>query len=330
LEFSKLWQRWELKPVANLKIMNYHGWQTLISNELAVYPLFQNEIARRVNQKLCTNVCVTGEPGIGKSYAAIDIVRTFEGTYISRTNYQRQYRFKVDQIVFTHSDYMDLLIKLKMGKAIVFDEPSYAMGKRDWFKDLQKVLVHTLESQRFLVHPLFIPIINMSLLDKTIRNYLIQFRIHVLGRGRAWVYRLKPSQTSEKVYHDFMCELFYHQYDSQLCNKNSCLGCKKMDSCQVFRAQYERKKRDTQFTRYEQAKDDALIKESKELTDKQLEAILIPSIDELISEKTGRISVHKLRLKLRKNKPPIRISTWKAYQIKGNLEALFPKKFDED
>ena len=310
----------------DLHIRNWNGWQTLECSELAVHPVWQREIARRVGQKLCTNVCVTGEPGIGKSYSAIDIARAFEGLYHPRGGGDLKGRFKVDQIVFTHSDYMELLIKLRMGKAIVFDEPSYAMGKRDWFKDLQKVLVHTLESQRFLVHPLFIPIINMSLLDKTIRNYLIQFRIHVLGRGRAWVYRLSPSQTSEKVYHNFMCELFYHQFDSHLCNKDSCLGCKKMDQCQVFRAQYERKKRTTQFERYEQAKDDALIKEAKELTERQLEEMLIPHLDELLSDRTGMINVGKLRLCLRKQK--VRISTWKAYQLKGNLEAAYPEKFD--
>lgn len=314
----------------DLHIRNWNGWQTLESAALAVRPIWQLEIARRVNMKLCTNVCVTGEPGIGKSYSAIDIARAFEGLYHPRHHpEQLKGRFKADQIVFTHSDYMELLLKLGMGKAIVFDEPSYAMGKRDWFKDLQKVLVHTLESQRFLVHPLFIPIINMSLLDKTIRNYLIQFRIHVLGRGRAWVYRLKPSQTSEKVYHDFMCELFYHQFDSHLCNLPSCLGCKKLDSCQVFRAQYERKKRATQFERYEQAKEDALIKEAKELTEKQIEDMLMPHIEEMISDRTGMISTAKMRMILRKLDPPIKISTWKAYQIKGNIEAAHPEKFEE-
>ena len=35
---------------------------------------------------------------------------------------------------------------MKMGKCIVFDEPSYALGKRDWYKEIQKVLVHTIES----------------------------------------------------------------------------------------------------------------------------------------------------------------------------------------
>ena len=205
-----------------LKIMNYHGWQALISEELAVYPMFQNEISRRVKKKLCTNIVVTGEPGIGKSYQAIDIARVAEGIYKSKPTGELKGRFKVEQIVFTHSEYMNLLIKLRMGKAIVFDEPSYAMGKRDWFKDLQKVLVHTLESQRFLVHPLFIPIINMSLLDKTIRNYLIQFQIHVMDRGRAWVYRVEPHKHTEKVYHKFVCELIYRQFDSHLCSKDSC------------------------------------------------------------------------------------------------------------
>jgi hypothetical protein len=311
-------------------VRNWNGWSCLESSTLAVRPIFQQEIARRVNAKLCTNVCVTGEPGIGKSYQAIDISRTYEGLYHRKPDGKLVGRFKPDQIVFTHSDYMNLLIKLRLGKGIVFDEPSYAMGKRDWFKDLQKVLVHTLESQRFLVHPLFIPIINMSLLDKTIRNYLIQFRIHVLGRGRAWVYRLKPSQTSEKVYHDFMCELFYHQYDSHLCSKDSCLGCKKMDDCQVFRAQYERKKRTTQFDRYEQAKEDALVKEAKDLTEKQIENMLLPYLDDLVSDRTGKLSVGKMRAKLRKLDPPVKISTWKAYQIKANIEADFPEKFDEE
>jgi len=288
----------------------------------------------RTNNKLATNVCVTGEPGIGKSYAAIDICRVFQGLY-KNSKGEIKDRFKVKQIVFTHSGYMELLIGLRLGLPIVFDEPSYAMGKRDWFKDLQKVLVHTLESQRFLIHPLYIPIINMSLLDKTIRNYLIQFQIHIVGRGHGLVYRMKPSQATDKVYRKFMCELFYHQFDSNLCDKDSCLGCKKMgdyeqpapEDCQIFRAQYERKKRSIQFERYDQAKDQALKKESQDLTENQIEEILLPELPELLNEKSGKLDVSKIRVFLRKS--GVIISTWKAYQIKGNIEAAHPEMFDE-
>lgn len=307
--------------------MNYNGFQTLVSSDLGVRPIFQDHIRWRTNHKLATNICVTGEPGIGKSYSAIDICRVFEGLYYSKAKHAWIQRFKEDQIVFTHSLYMELLIHLRMGKPIVFDEPSYAMGKRDWFKDLQKVLVHTMESQRFLIHPLFIPIINMSLLDKTIRSYLIQFQIHVLGRGHGYVYRLKPSQINDKIYRIFMCELYYHQFDSHLCAKDSCLGCKKLEKCPIFRAQYERKKKSTQIVRYEQAKDQAQAKESSDLTEPQLESILMPEIPQMLNEKTGKLDVSKMRMFLRAQ--GIIISSWKAYQIKGNLEAAHPDMFEQ-
>ncbi len=310
-----------------LKLMNYKGWQTLVSAELDVRPIFQDHIRWRTNNKLASNICVTGEPGIGKSYNATDIARVFEGLYYSKARGSWIQRFQIEQIVFTHSDYMELLLHLKLGKAIVFDEPSYAMGKRDWFQELQKVLVHTMESQRFLIHPLFIPIINMSLLDKTIRSYLIQFQIHVLGRGHAYVYRMKPSQATDKIYRIFMCELFYHQFDSHLCSKDSCLGCKQLEECQVFRAQYERKKKATQIVRYEQAKDQAQAKESRDLTEQQIEQILMPGIEQLRNEKTGKLDVSKMRVFLRDQ--GIIISTWKCYQVKGNIEASNPQMFDE-
>lgn len=310
----------------NLKVYNYHGWQTLMSSDLNVEPVFQRNIRWRTNQKLATNVVITGEPGIGKSYLAMDICRVFEGRYKTSSGKWKE-RFSVDQIVFTHSAYMELILKLKLGRPLIFDEPSYSMGKRDWFKDLQKVLVHTLESQRFLVHPLFIPIINMSLLDKTIRNYLIQYQIHVVGRGHGLVYRLSPSQSTDKVYRQFMCELYYHQFDYHLCQKDSCLGCKKMDTCKLFRAQYERKKRITQYERYEQAKDQALLKESSELTDKQIEEMVMENIDNLLNSK-GKINVSKMRLYLRKEKR-VKLTIWKAYNIKGLIEAAHPEKFEE-
>jgi len=313
--------------MGKLKVMNYNGYQTLVSSELAVRPIFQDHIRWRTNNKLATNICVTGEPGIGKSYLAMDIARVFEGLYKSSSGAWKQ-RFQLRQIVFTHSDYMELLLKLRMGKPIVFDEPSYAIGKRDWYQQLQKVLVHTLESQRFLIHPLFFPIINMSLLDKTIRSYLIQFQIHVLGRGHAYVYRMSPSQATDKIYREFMCELFYHLFDSKLCSRDSCLGCKKIESCQIFRAQYERKKRDTQIVRYEQAKDQAQQKESSELTDSQLETMVWNNIDKLLNSK-GKVDVSKMRYFLR-DEFKVHLSIWKGYNIKGLIEAAHPERFEEE
>ena len=316
------WESHKVEKAKKFKLMNFHGWEFLIASNMKISPFFSSQIAWRVHNKLATNIAVTGEPGIGKSYDACDMARINEG--LTRDGRDR---FSVDQIVFRQSAYLELLPKLHIGKAIVFDEPSYALGKRDWFKELQKVLVHTLESQRFLIHPLYVPIINLALLDKTIRSYLIQFVCHVMGRGHTMVYRVLPSQRTEKIYWYQQGELYYRIFDGDKCSKDSCLGCKKLDDCPIFRAQYERKKRGIQFERYEQAKDQASLKESQDLTEKQIEDIIVPVMDEMLTER-GKLDVSKMRLHLREMHG-ISITSWKAYNIKRNLENKFKEKFEQ-
>lgn len=310
--------------MGKLQYRSFNGFQTIVSAEEAVSPFFSSQIRYRVNHKLYTNVAVTGEAGIGKSYQALIMARICEG--LDRNGKDR---FKVEQIVFQQSEYLSLIAQLRMGKAIVFDEPSYALGKRDWYKELQKVLVHTLESQRFLVHPVFIPIINLALLDKTIRAYLISHVVHVIGRGHALAYRVKPSQRTEKVYWYQMGELYYRMFDQAECPLDSCLGCKKLEHCKIFRAQYERKKRNIQMERYEQGKEQALAKESQDLTEDQIVKLIKPHIEELLSDKTERLSVGKMRVWL-KREHGIVLSSWKTRQIKENIETSNPQLYDNE
>lgn len=220
-----------------LNYMNLHGYKAYVDADRGVAPYLQNTLQHRVNKKLSTNVAITGEPGIGKSYLTSDICRVHEGL-----DDKGQDRFDIDQICYFFGDYMDLTLKLPMGEPIMFDEPSYAMGKRDWYKELNKTLVSTMESSRFKVHPTFVPIINLSLLDKTIRQHLIQFQIVMQDRGKATVYRVQPSQFTEKVYYSYFCNLRYTLLDMHLCQKESCLGCVSLETCNIFRARYERKK----------------------------------------------------------------------------------------
>ena len=80
-------------------------------------------------------------------------------------------------------------------------------------KELHKVLVPTWKA-RFLVHPLSISIVNLALLYKTIRAYLISHIAHVVGRDHALVYRVRPSQRKEKVYWYQKGEFYYRMFDS--------------------------------------------------------------------------------------------------------------------
>jgi len=52
--------------MGDLKAINYNGRATLVSKEKGVSPVFQNHIRWRTNNRLATNIVITGEPGIGK------------------------------------------------------------------------------------------------------------------------------------------------------------------------------------------------------------------------------------------------------------------------
>ena len=304
----------------DLKLINYHGFQAVQSGSKGVGPYFCNALSHRIHSKMATNVVFTGEPGIGKSYMAMDVARLLEGKTADGKD-----RFTVDQIVFTFSGFMELVTRLKSGKIIVFDEPSYAIGKREWYKELNQALTKTIESFRFKIHPLFIPVVNKSLLDKTIRDYLIQYQVNVFARGKAIVYKLAPSQFKDKTYHEFFCELHYRMFDLDECKKtngqearDSCLGCDTVMTCQVFRAQYERKKAEIQDSRYEVAKEQAERVESKLLGILELETLANKCKDKWLVD--GRVHIQKLRIALQETEG-VSISLNRAYHLKALLQS---------
>lgn len=286
------------------RLMHFSKATYLANLSQGYFPYFQLILRTRVSKKKAVNVVVTGEAGEGKSYMALTLAKLLDP------------RFTITQVVFTYSNYMKLLRRLGMGRAIMFDEPSYAMGKRDWYKQINKVLVQTIESQRFKVHPLFIPIINKALLDKTIRDHLIQFQVSVKDRGKAEVYRIQASPFEEKTYYHYICDLEYPIIGQ--CKRPSCLGCKQMKTCRELRGEYERKKSEIQNLRYEQAEADAAQIESKEFTIPQLGQIA-HSIRTQFQKPDGRINVKRMRYVLRKLLK-LHISVGRGYDIKEWLE----------
>ena len=302
------------------KIVNYHGWKIYQDYGRGYGPYFLNTLMTRIHAKKATNIVVTGEAGEGKSYMACDIARTLMGF---KKNGEE--RFSLDQVIFLYKDFMELTLKLPMGYPIVFDEPSYAMSHREWYKQLNKALVQTVESMRFKVHPFIVPIINKSLLDKTIRSHLIQYQVLVHGRGKATVYRIHSSQFEDRVYHKYFCDLQYAMLDIDKCARDSCLDCPNILECNLFRARYERKKASIQEARYSQALAEAESTESKMLTIEQIEKLSL-TLAELFIKK-GRISVQSLRIAL-SDEYGIRLSNTRAYELRALLLKHHPEILD--
>lgn len=292
----------------------------LVNKNAGYFPYFQLVLRTRVSKKKAVNVVVTGEAGEGKSYKAFTLCRLVDP------------KFTVDQIVFTYGGYMRLINRLRMGAAIMFDEPSYAMGKREWYKQVNKVLVQTIESQRFKIHPLFIPIINKVLLDKTVRDHLIQYQVIVTDRGVADVFRIQASQFEEKTYYHFLCKLRYPLVDKcpstffQGRNRDSCLGCRYLKrDCPTFRAQYERKKAEVQNKRYQRGEEDAELLESRAMTDKEIEDKLY-ALQQKFTDEDGKIDINLMRL-VAKEELHIVIGHNRCYRMKTALKYHHPDEF---
>ena len=300
----------------NLKPMTLGRTTYKVNKDIGYFPYFSLTLRQRIKKKLSCNIGVVGEAGIGKSYTAWTYALALDK------------HFTVDQIVYTYADYMRLIRHLPMGRHIVFDEPSYAMSKQDWFKELDKVLVKTMESQRFKVHPIWLPVINITLLNKTVREHLIQFLVIVLNRGYARVYRLYHSHWEDnKFYHPFFCTLKFPLVGA--CPRDSCLGCKKLKTCGEFRAKYERKKASIQEIRYEQAEHEADKIESEQLTDSQIEKIVYQELKDKILNEKGSIDARLIRVVLLREKR-VKIGYNKAYTIKKLLEYDYPEEFNKE
>lgn len=309
-----------IERLAKKKIGNH---EFLINQNLGYYPYFSIELRQRVKHLKIINCAVTGEAGVSKSYTASDICRVLSPKH-----------FDVDDIVFKYPEFLRCVITSKRGTPIEFDEPSYAMSKKDWYKELTKALVKTIESFRFKGKPLFIPIINKALLEKDIRTYLLQYHVSLIDRGKGTVFRLYPSQFRDKVYSYGLCKIRYGLFDNNLCDKLSCLTCKKLNTedkskrCILFRARYERKKASTQEERYEKALEDAEKQEYSKLTMDEIEAKVIVYFDKFYDVDKDNIDQDIMAIVLERE-CKIRIGHNKQVRLKKQIRYDHPDLFDK-
>lgn len=309
--------------IEKLKPYKLGNHEFYINSSLGYYPYFSIELRQRVKKHMAVNCVVTGEGGVSKSYTTSDLCRT-----LSPKN------FDVNDIVFRYPEFLRSVITSKRGTPIEFDEPSYAMSKKDWYKDIVKALVKTIESFRFKGKPLFIPIINKALLEKDIRTYLLQYQVAMKDRGRGTAYRLFASQFKDgKVYSYEICKLRYGLFDNNLCSKPSCLVCKKLNPdkkekrCPIFRARYERKKILTQEDRYKIALEDSERQEHSKLSLDEIQAKAIDYFDKFYNPDKNIIDIDMLEIVLRRELK-IYVGQNKRYRLAKQIKYDHPDLFE--
>ena len=257
-----------VKPPA--KFFNVAGYKVAINTLSGIYPYFITEARQRMKNKQSLNIVITGEAGVSKTYTAAHICKLLNP------------RFGIEQTVMTFKEYMtEILHKGRVNIPILFDEPQYALDKRDWYNDVNKALIKTITSQRFRRRPLVIPIINQSLLDVNLRKYLLNYHIIMNNRGKGVAYRMQASQVEDKIYRKRICTVNYGLMDYNQCSKDSCLGCNTLNKkngdnfvCNLWRSEYERKKAETVNNHDKESLQDIEKMGTKQITDAELLKLL--------------------------------------------------------
>ncbi len=109
-----------LEPVI---INNVRFWQ---DKDQDIEPVFTKLLRKRIRQKKSVIVTVVGSAGEGKSYFGLQICQAIDRHFGSLKSRYNKYdpEFKLPQVVFGYQQYMEILLALAPGRAIMFDEPS--------------------------------------------------------------------------------------------------------------------------------------------------------------------------------------------------------------
>jgi hypothetical protein len=316
--------------IETLKPVKLGQHEFFVNRALGYYPWFSIELRQRVKYQKAVNAIVTGEGGVSKSYTTSDICRTLAPK-----------NFDVDDIVFRYPEFLRTILTSRRGCPVEFDEPSYAMSKKDWYKEICKALVKTIESFRFMGKPLFVPIINKNLLEKDIRSYLLQFHIVMKDRGKGAVYRIYPSQFKDKVYSYEICNLRYGLFDNNICARsclksqkksNYCLKLNPKDKskrCPVFRARYERKKISTQTERYEIALEESEKDEREKLTLDEIQAKALNHFDLFYNVDKDKIDVELMAIVVKRKVLGFELGHNKSNRLAKQIRFDHPELFNE-
>ena len=253
-----------------------------INHGAGIYPYFRDLLKARISQGKANVILVCGEPGIGKSYLLLKLFSAIDPT------------FNVDRVCWDYPQFHKTIQRLRRGHCVMLDESAWAVHMRDWYQQVNRAIVKLLQTWRFMMIPLGISTINANLLDKTVRRYLLTFKLVVTDRGYAKIYRIQASQFQDEIYHHGLGELYAGLPDKEL-----------VDAYEAKKAKYQK----------EQYRLDALKITKKQQMEKPIEELIMEGLQHLTEVTNEKGKIKKFRLMRL-----LHISEWKARFVKEGME----------
>lgn len=138
------------------------------------------------------NIAVVGSPGLGKSWLALRLCEIYYKRFLNK-------KFTADNVIFTISEFLNLINKLPPKSFIIFDDSGLKYSNKKWFEELNQILGYTIQSFRFkIINVIFtIPIINF--MDKVGVN-LLQARVDMIKPSWGNFKRLRFNPYDKKIY----------------------------------------------------------------------------------------------------------------------------------
>ncbi len=210
-----------------------------------------DEILRKKNNNESVVIAVTGAPGTGKTYLGMALAQILDPKFQCTDTPPPPPEEDGGQIPFDRVQLMYLTGEnspLKRGQVILPDESHFGMGARGWQGKAQQEMTNYIAAIRSKGYILILIVLHTEMLDKMVRDFVVNYEIHVKTRGQGKVYRRWFPQFKKKVYRKGLGTIKLPLPDHHICSYPSCLNCKhlhpkdKDNRCMTIRAIYERRK----------------------------------------------------------------------------------------
>lgn len=174
-------------PVIAARGLNRRKWSAGV-----VYPVDRHPVTgaygdRRADERM-VNVVVTArdsETGTGKTTLAVEMAHEWD-----------EHGWSAEKGTLDPKEYQEMYDEVEPGAVLILDEAEQAADNRRSMSDQNLTLSHLWATMRFKQVSSIITLPTVTMLDKRLKE-LADYRIHVVRRGLAKVYKVKVEDTGE-------------------------------------------------------------------------------------------------------------------------------------